>query len=325
MREAIDLKRNCENYRRAKEKGRTENELMLQIAQQYYELQIGYQKELIRIESNEEQRQYFKENYEVTYYKFFKLLDNIFFQDLQLQTIGQLPSHLAALNRTNLADLHPNELYDFLKKLAPYRQISAQVPQIEGDLFYKIRDKINQIENLFYPQVFIVPSSEEKSKRIEKLSQLQQEYRLCQLCDKETSEKITRIQQSIEDEQRTALFALQNKQLKYQKCFSELQLKALAALKLRYPNQDSLSKVELTLYSAYLSKINQLEKEASAFNQISTLSIEKIPREQLADTFNHYNSLLTNFTNEACQLYHGEILKKEDLICIGQACKVMIP
>ena len=193
------------------------------------------------------------------------------------------------------------------------------------DLFYKIRDKINQIEALFYPQLFIVSNLKSKQEQVAKLQVLQKQYPYCNLCQKESNDQIALIQQSIDDEHRTRLFALQNQQLRYRKCFSDLQLKALYQLQLRYPNQDSLSKMELALFSAYLDKINQLESVANEFNQLSSLSIEKIPSNQLASTLHNYNNLLNSFANEACQLFYGELLKKEDLKCIDRGCRVAIP
>jgi len=260
----------------------------------------------------------------VAYYKYLKLIDNILFQDEQLKAVGQVPTYLTELNKTDLQTWHPKDLYDYLKKLETYRQITTQVAQIEGDLFYKVRDKIGQIEGLFHPQVFIATEAN-KQERMDKLTALQEQYPLCRLCHEETSEEIALIQQSIDDEQRTALFALQNQQLKYRKCFSDVQLKALQQLQLRYPNQDSLSTMESALFSAYLDKINGLETVADQYNQLAAVSIEKIPSDQLATTFTYYENLLLSFSNEACHLYHGELLGKEDLECIGQPCKVAVP
>jgi len=241
LREAIDMQRNCDNYRRSKEKGQVENALMVRIAQQHYELLQKYQKELTRVETDTEKAAYFKDNYRVTYYKFFKLVDNILFQDQQLKEIGQVPSILATLEQIDLERTSPTELYNYLKQLATYRQVANQVPQIEGDLFYKIREQLHQMEATFYPQIFNVPPIGDKQKRVEKLQALQKQYPLCVSCQQKAKEQIQGIQQSIDDERRTALFALKNQQLKYRKCFSDIQLKALQQLNRRYPNPDSLN------------------------------------------------------------------------------------
>jgi len=325
LREAIDLKRNCENYARTRDKGQKDDELIMHIAQQHYELQSAYKKELKRLENNPEHASYFKDNYEVSYYKFFKLIDNILFQDQQLKEIGEVPVHLATLVKTDLKRATPTQLYSYLKQLETYWRIAANVPQIEGDLFYKIREQINQIETNFQPQVFNVPPIGDKLKRMEKLTALQKQYPLCQSCQEETAKQIGIIQQSIDDERRTALFALKNQQLKYRKCFGDIQRKAIANLALRFPNKDSLSKLDVGLYTAYSQKIIQLEKIAEQFLQIEKVSIEKLTSEKLPNTLEAYESILRQFNNETCQLLHGELLTKEDLICFGRDCKIAIP
>ena len=325
LREAIDLKRNCENYARTRDKGQADDELIMRIAQQHYELQSAYKKELKRLDKHPEHVAYFKDNYEISYYKFFKLVDNILFQDQQLKEIGEVPNHLATLVKTDLERVPPTQLYGYLKQLETYRRIAANVPQIEGDLFYKIREQINQIEANFQPQVFNVPPVGDKQKRMEKLTALQKQYLLCQGCREEASKQIGIIQQSIDDERRTALFALKNQQLKYRKCFGEIQQKAIANLALRYPNKDSLSSLEAGLYDSYAQKIKQLETIAQQFQQIEKVSIEKLASEKLPSTLEEYEGILSHFNNEACQLWHGELLTKADLGCFGRDCRVIIP
>lgn len=325
LRDAIELKRDCENYRRSKEKGAEENELLLQIAQQNHQLLADYRKELKRIAKTSTDNEYFQENYGVTYYKFFKQIDNILFQDELLKTIGQVPVILAKLDTTDLNRLPTNELYSYLQQLNTYRQIGNKVTQIEGDLFYKIREHINTIESNFGRQVFNVPPIGDKQERVKKLKTLQQQYPLCAHCQHESNDQIALIQQSINDERRTALFDLQNQQLKYRKCFSDVQLKALANLNLRYPNQDSLSQIEQSLFSGYSEKIKSMETIAEQFQQIEKVSVEKLTPEQLPTTLTKYESILGDFNNECCQLLHGELLTKEDLVCLGTVCKMAIP
>ena len=325
LREAIDMQRNCENYRRAKDKGQEVNELMTRIAQQHYELQHQYEKELARVQANPEHVAYFKDNYSVTYYKFFKLIDNILFQDQQLKELGQVPTILATLDKTDLSRIPPADLYNYLKQLATYRQIASKVKQIEGDLFYKIREHLHQIEANFHPQVFNVPPVGDKQKRVEKLQTLQKQYPLCLSCQHEADDQVNRIQQSIDDERRTALFALKNQQLKYRKCFSDIQLIALQKLNKRYPQPDSLNQMEQTLFNAYLEKINYLSNIAEQFQEIEKLSIEKITGEQLPTTLANYEGILSHFKNETCQLLHGELLTKRDLACMGGGCRVVVP
>lgn len=325
LREAIDLKRNCENYERIRDKGQVDDELIMHIAQQHYELQSAYEKELKRLEKNSEQTAYFKDNYEITYYKFFKLIDNILFQDQQLKEIGQVSFYLTELQKIDLKRVNAPELYTYLKQLETYRRIAANVPQIEGDLFYKIREQINQIEANFQPQVFNVPKIGDKHKRMEKLTALQKQYPFCQSCQQEASKRISFIQQSIDDERRTALFTLKNQQLKYRKCFGDIQKKALINLAIRYPNKDSLSSLDLGLYDAYTQKIKQLKTIAEQFQQIEKVSIEKLASEKLPSTLEAYEGILSQFNNETCQLLHGELLTKTDLDCFGRDCKIIIP
>lgn len=325
LREAIDLKRNCENYQRGKDKGQVDKELMLRIAQQHYNLLNTYQKELERVTKDADKLAYFEANYKVTYYKFFKLIDHILFQDQQLKEIGQVPSILANLDKTDLKRTPPADLYNYLKQLATYRQVADKVTQVEGDLFYKIREQLNQIEANFHPQVFNVPPVGDKQKRVEKLQSLQKQYPLCASCQHEADDQIQRIQQSIDDERRTALFALKNQQLKYRKCFSDIQLKALAQLNKRYPQPDSLNQLEKPLFEAYLEKINRLPTIAEQFLQIEQVSIEKLPSEKLPTTLADYQGFIGDFKNEACQLVHGELLRKVDMACVGEDCRVLIP
>jgi len=325
LREAIDLKRHCENYARTRDKGQADDELIMHIAQQHYELQNVYKKELKRIENNPAVAAYFKDNYEVTYYKFFKLIDNILFQDQQLKEIGQVPAHLATLHKTDLKRETPTNLYAYLKQLETYRRIANNVPQIEGDLFYKIREQINQIEVNFEPQVFNVPPIGDKQERMKKLTALKKQYPLCQNCQQAATKQINFIQQTIDDERRTALFTLKNQQLKYRKCFGDIQRKAIANLALRFPNKDSLSNLDAGLYTAYSQKIKQLETIAEQFQQIETVSIEKLGSEKLPSTLEAYEGILNQFNNETCQLLHGELLTKVDLECFGRDCRVIIP
>jgi len=325
LRKAIEMKRNCENYQRGKNKGKVDNELILRIAQQHYDLLNAYQKELARVAKDADKLAYFETNYKVTYYKFFKLVDNILFQDQQLKEIGQVPSILANLNQTDLERTPPADLYNYLNQLATYRQITNKVTQIEGDLFYKIREQLHQIETNFHPQVFNVPPVGDKQKRVEKLQALKKQYPLCVSCQQEADDHIQRIQQSIDDERRTALFALKNQQLKYRKCFSDIQLKALQQLNKRYPQPDSLNLMEKPLFDAYLEKINHLPTIAKQFQQIEKVAIEKLSSEKLPTTLADYQGFISDFKNEACQLVHGELLTKVDMDCIGGDCRVLIP
>lgn len=325
LRDAIDLSQNIDAFRNAKERGKASNELALKIAQQNYDLLNQYQKEVARNEKNTSDSDYFKDNYGVTYYKFFKLIDNLLFQDHQLKSIGEIPIFLADLKDADFNRFTSTDLYNYLVKLAPYRQIAVEVNQIEGDLFYKMRTQVNKIETAFQQLVFNVPPIGDKQERVKKLENLKEQYPLCQQCIEEANSQIVLIQQSIEDEQRSKLYTLQNQQLRYRKCFSDIQLKALQALKKQYPMPDSLLPLEQGLYSAYIEKVTNMESIAKQFQSIEKVSVEKLSAENLLDTLTKYEEIVNNFKNGACQLYHGSLLTKEDLICIGGACKQAIP
>ncbi|MEM6316868.1 MAG: hypothetical protein AAF960_04320 [Bacteroidota bacterium] len=325
LRDAIDLQRNCENYIRGKQKGDLENELLMQIAQQNFELLNAYKKEVARNQGDEERKKYFEDNYTVTYYKFFKLLDNILFQDPQLKEIGKIPNLVETLYQKDLERTSPQELYSYLKQLETYRKTASQVAPIEGDLFYKTREVANRIETIFQSQVFNVPALGDKQQRVEKFTALKKQYPLCVVCVHEADHQISLIQQSIDDERRSALFALQNQQLKYRKCFSDIQLTALQQLGKRYPQQDSLTELKRSLYEAYLQKIHNLKEAAAQFQEIGLVKVEKLPSEKLLPTLTVYQTRLANFKNEACQLIYGELLDKEALSCLGGDCKMAIP
>jgi ribosomal protein L7Ae-like RNA K-turn-binding protein len=245
--------------------------------------------------------------------------------DQQLKDIGRVPNILAELDQTDISRLNPTQVYNYLKELETYRRVSSKVNQVEGELFYKIREKISQLEAQLYPLVFNVPPLGDKKERIKKFNILKKQYQLCRSCVEETDKELVLIQQSIDDEIRTELFAIQNQQLKYRKCFSDIQLNALVNLDKKYPNQDSLSQLEKALYQSYFYKIKNLENVAIQFQQIEKVSIEKLPSHQLPTTLSTYQSVLADFKNEACQLYYGEILDKKLLDCLGGTCRVEIP
>ena len=325
LRDAIDLQRNCEMYRSSKDKGEAEKDLIIRIAQQHYDLLCAYKKELAYCEKYSIRKAYFEENYAVVYYKFFKLLDNLLFLDEQLKEIGQVAHYLTDLNQIEIERLNATEIYDYLKKLETYRQVALGLEQIEGDLFYKIRDKIYQLEKNLYPQKFNVPPIGDKQQRIQQLKALKKQYALCVLCEKEANSQIEQIQQSIDDEVRSELYALQNQQLKYRKCFSDIQQYASKQLKEQFTEVTTLSQIEEELYHSYLEKIEGMDPIAQQFQQIEQLSIRKLSSEKLHITLQEYQSILAKFQGLACQLYYGHLLSKDLLNCLEGDCRVKVP
>ena len=100
LRDAVDLQRNVESYRRLRDKGDDDAALTLEIAQQYATLLADYETEAQQFSGAA--ADYFSDNYTVAYYKFFKQLDHLLFQDQQLREISAAPVLLNELRREDL-------------------------------------------------------------------------------------------------------------------------------------------------------------------------------------------------------------------------------
>lgn len=324
LRDAIDLKRNCEQYRRGKEKGIEDKDLILKIAQQHYELLTAHQKELSLNEKDPDRRQYFMDNYEISYYKLFKLVDNLLFLDQQLKETGKVADHLLDITEKDLASLSETEIYNDLKKLSPYRQITAGVKDIKGELFYKVRDKIYTLENTLYQRTFNLPKLN-KEEQIRQLKAFKARYALCSFCSKEADSKMQQVQQSIDDEIRGELFMLQNRQLQIRKCIADIQKQAFENLEKRYPQPDSLNLLDRRLFESYAGRIRQLEVLAMRFQDIEHLGIQKLDSQRLADVLKEHEATLSECQAQACQLYFGSIITEERFNCLEGDCNWVSP
>jgi hypothetical protein len=324
LRDAIDLKRNCEDFRREKEKGNTEEEKMVEVAQQYFDLLKSYDKEFAFNQKDEERATYFKDNYEVTYYKFFKLVDNIFFMDEQLKETCRVADYFRASKNQDPRALNTDALYDYLKKFDSYRKMTASMNQVEGELFYKVRDRIYTYENVLYERNFHVRGKDKKDK-IKELNKLKKRFQLCELCNKETDHQIVKIQQSIDDEIRSQLFALQNRQLKIRTCFNDIRLAALQNLATRFPYPDSLNDLDAMLLNSYTLKVKNLGEIAMRFQPIEELTIQKLASKDLPIQLQKFENILAEFRSEACQLKFGGVVSEAQMECLEGACEIISP
>ncbi|MCR9288799.1 MAG: hypothetical protein NXI23_15595 [Bacteroidetes bacterium] len=324
LRDAIDLKRNCEDFRREKEKGNTDNEKMVQVAQQYFDLLKNYEKEVAFNNKEEKRAGYFKDNYEVTYYKFFKLMDNVFFMDEQLKETCRVADYFRESVDQNPKEMNTEALYDYLKKFDSYRNMTASLDQVEGELFYKVRDRIYNYENALFLKNFYVRNKEKEGK-IQELQELKKRFALCELCGKEADSQIAKIQQSIDDEIRSELFALQNRQLKIRSCFNDIRLAALQNLSVRYPQPDSLNELDALLLNSYTDKVKSLGEIAIQFQPIEDLSIQKLSSKDLPIQLQKFENILSSFRSEACQLKFGGLISAEQMSCLEEDCEMISP
>jgi hypothetical protein len=323
LRDALDLKRNCEEYQRAKEKGEPNSELLLEITQQQFGLLMAHKTAFGKGENNPELKAYLEDNYRITYYKLFKQIDELLFFDQQLKELSQIPALCLELKEKDLSTLAITDLYQHLNQLKPYRELT-QKTESSGDLFFMSNREIIRLEKALYARILEdLPNG--RNERVQHLNMVKTRYVNCIFCQEKAEEKAHLVQKEIEDGLRNQLAYLQEQHLRHSKCFYDIQESVEQYLATNYPNSDSLSGLELSLFKTYREKQNILERIALDFNKIGDLNIAIVAADALEKTLDTYHNYLSDFQSQACQLHYGGVLGKEVLDCLEGGCRIVVP
>ncbi len=319
LREGISLKENVEAYQRAKDKGQVNNDILLQIAQQYYSVLSSHQSELAQL--NPAALIYYKDIYEVSYFKLFKQIDHFLFGDQQVEAISKAANELIKSQQIAIDSLDKEACYDYLKTFQPYTAIVSETDQPRGDLFYKMRDEVIQIEKLLAQQLIEeLPYS--RTDKIERLQLIQEQYEFCSYCIELAKEKETAIQQAIADDIRTKLTTLQSHQLKYERCFADIQQQLENNIKEQFDTQE---KGANSIYQTIQEKVKVLQSTVTQFQTIGTLKISEMTAEQIDHSLKQYQTIVGNYNQTICQLQYGGLLSKDSISCLERNCTTAIP
>ncbi len=319
LREGISLKENVEAYQRAKDKGQVNNDILLQIAQQYYSVLSSHQSELAQL--NPAALIYYKDIYEVSYFKLFKQIDHFLFGDQQVEAISKAANELIKSQQIAIDSLDKEACYDYLKTFQPYTAIVSETDQPRGDLFYKMRDEVIQIEKLLAQQLIEeLPYS--RTDKIERLQLIQEQYEFCSYCIELAKEKETAIQQAIADDIRTKLTTLQSHQLKYERCFADIQEQLEDNIEEQLNDQE---KGANSIYQSIQEKVKRLQSTVTQFQTIGTLKISEMTAEQIDHSLKQYQTIVGNYNQTICQLQYGGLLSKDSISCLERNCTTAIP
>ncbi len=319
LRAAISLKENVAAYQRTKDKGQVNKDLLLQIAQQYYNVLSAHQSDLAQL--SPAAQAYYKDIYEVTYFKLFKQIDHFLFGDRQVEAISKAAHELLKSQEVAIDSLDKEIRYDYLKTFQAYTTVVAETDQPKGDLFYKMRDQVLALEKLLAQQLIEeLPYS--RTDKIERLQLIQEQYEFCSYCIELAKEKELTIQQAIANDVRTELISLQNHQLKYERCFAEIQQQLEVNIKEQFEHQE---KGEHSVYQTIQEKVKNLQSTVSQFQTIGTLKISEMTAEQIDHSLKQYQTIVGNYTQVVCQLQYGGLLSKENISCLERNCTTAIP
>ena len=319
LREAISLKENVATYQRSKDKGQANDDLLLQIAQQYYKVASMHQSDLAQLDSAAQV--YYKDIYEVSYFKLFKQIDHFLFGDQQVEAISKSVNELMNSQEVAIDSLDKEVLYDYLQTFQPYTKIIVATDSPKGDLFYKMRDQVLQLEKLLAQQLIVeLPYS--RTDKIERLQMIQEQYEFCSYCLELAKEKEMAIQQAIADEIQVKLTTLQSHQLKYERCFGDIQQKLLEHIEEQFEDQE---KGEHSVYQTIQEKVKVLQSIVTQFQSIGTLKISEMTVEQMDHSLKEYQTIVGNYNQTVCQLQYGGLLSKEDINCLERNCTTAIP
>lgn len=319
LREAISLKENVEAYQRAKDKGQANDDLLLQIAQQYYSVLSSHQSELAQF--SPAAQTYYKETYEVSYFKLFKQIDHFLFGDQQVVAISTATNELIKSQKIDLDSLDKEARYAYLKTFQPYTTIVSETNQLKGDLFYTMRDQVIQLEKLLAQQLIEeLPYS--RADKIARLQMIQEQYEFCSYCMELAKEKETAIQQAITNDVRTKLTTLQSHQLKYERCFADIQQQLIKNIEEQFNNQE---KGVHSIYQTIQEKVKTLQSTVTQFQTIGTLKISEMTAEQIDHSLKQYQTIVGNYSQTVCQLQYGGLLSKENISCLERNCTTAIP
>ncbi len=318
IQKALALKQSVATYLAAKAKGQMENEQLLAIPQHYYDICAQYQQATKQID--EAELAYIEEVYGTTYFKFFKQLDQLLIQDPQIQAVAQAPRALQKWEFTSQDSLSTALLYQQLDRFSAYQEVRATAEQVKGDLPILVEKEIQQIEQVLFSSLLSeAPYTQEE--KLLYLKGLTQQFPLCTYCLEQSDKQVSQLEHRMEEEIRAAFLSLQNQQLKYGRCFADLQKKATLELEEQFPNPSSEEK----LYTVFKDKITTLGQVSTQFMKIADIAISQLSVEEVGQEYRKYNQLLSSYQQHICQLLHGAILAKEEVQCVTAACKMEIP
>ena len=319
LREAISMQENVAAYQRAKEKGQAKKDALLEVAQQYYNVLSSHQANLAQLSPTAQT--YYRDAYEVTYFKLFKQIDHFLFGDQQVTAICEATNELMQLEQVVIDSLGKEKGYDYLKIFQSYTSIASETDQPKGDLFYKMRDQVLALEKLLAQQLIEeLPYS--RIDQIERLQLIQEQYEFCSYCIELAKEKETAIQQAMANDIRTKLITLQSHQLKYERCFADIQQQLATNIEEQFEHQE---KGEHSVYQTIQGKVTTLQSTVSQFQTIGTLKISEMTAEQIDHSLRQYQTILGDYTQVVCQLQYGGLLSLENISCLERNCTTAIP
>lgn len=317
LQKALDIQQNVDTYLASKRNGENDPSLLLTLPQGYFDILLQYHQSL-PVLANEST--YFKETYETTYFKFFKKLEHLLMQDPQVHAICQSSKMVHEWESKQEDSLSINEAYGLLQSFSPYLELARATETVTGNLPFQVKETVLRIEKILFAKLLAKAPYTQQNK-LAYFQQLGQQYPLCTYCEVEGKEQIKVLENRVEKELQAAFLSLQNQQLKYGRCFAQLQEKAKLELQKQFSNSSS----DQQLYQAFKDKIKVLEEDAAAFLTIAKVSIVDLPIEEVAPTYKKYDQLLIHYQQQVCQLVQGGILDKKEVQCFDRVCKMTVP
>jgi len=321
LRQAIVLQKTVDNYLDDKSNGDNDKQTLLTISEQQYDILSQHQEYFSQL--TEEEVSYYEKFYNTTYFKFFNRLETLLLQDPQIKKISQVPAQLIDWQTQPKDSLSAEKLYQYLATLqSSHTWMSKEAYQ--GEFPNILSKEIQTIEQALFSAISAqLPDSQQE--QLEQYPLLEQQYPLCTYCRNQFAKQQSTLSDGVEKELRATLVALQSQQLKYGRCFASLEKTATAELKKQFPTPTSLSDSEQKLYQAFEDKIASLLTLSSQFFDISTLVIADLSIKELEEQLTTYQRILKQYEQHACNLLHGGIFSKADLLSLEYTCKIEMP
>jgi len=323
LRQAIELQEKVKTFQRSKEKGKVDGMLLAKITQQYYTILDTHERSLLNL--NQEAAVYHETYYKTTYFKFFKLIEHFLFDARLIKELSATPLAVLEFDYIEVDSLGQRALYDYLETLEPYRSLinTLEQPPI-GNLFYSVQKQTAKIEQTLFSKI-IENIPYERADKMPYLEASQQEYLFCKYCEEEADLHIKELQTRITNTVRTELTNLQSQQLKYSRCFIDLEKTIQKEMNTQFPQPQSLSNSDIVLYDAFKSKKDTLIRITQKFQQISDLDITSLSETELQENLKLYKGFVLSFQRYVCQLVHGGLLAKSTTSCLGDICQEEMP
>ena len=115
---------------------------------------------------------------------------------------------------------------------------------------------------------------------------------------------------------------MQSHQLKYERCFAEIQEQLATNIEEQFDNQE---KGEHSVYQTIQEKEKNLQSAVSQFQTIGTLKISEMTAEQIDHSLKQFQTIVGNYAQVVCQLQYGGLLSKESINCLERNCTTAIP